>query len=233
MTKRLLVFVSGSALFFFFIIFSYLVDKNLFKVLDFNATVRLQDNVSRRFDDFFSFFSTAGSFEILVILLVVMLILQRKILAGLVTFFLFGLFHIIEIYGKAVVENTPPPQFMLRTKHLVEFPQFHVRTEYSYPSGHSGRTIFISVLLLLFILLSKRIPRFGKIIMSSAILLFDGIMLLSRVYLGEHWLTDVVGGAVLGAAFALVGGSIYFQKTPPVVKQSSKLPAKKQRSVEV
>ena len=150
MNKRIF-FLSGIGLglFFIFVLFSFLVHKDLFTQMDFNTTVRLQDNLSRRFDIFFSYFSDIGSFEPVAIFLMVILFFRRKIIAGLGTFFLFGMFHILELYGKLFVEHTPPPQFLLRTLHQVEFPQFHIRAEYSYPSGHSGRAIFIVSFLLL------------------------------------------------------------------------------------
>jgi len=31
---------------------------------------------------------------------------------------------------------------------------------------------------------------------------FNGVMLMSRVSLGEHWTSDVVGGAILGTSAA-------------------------------
>lgn len=214
----------GVFLLFIFILFSFLVDINLFKQFDFDATVRLQDNIGRRFDDIFSMFSVIGMFEITTIVLVALLIFKRSIIKGLMAFFLFGTFHIIEIFGKTVVDNIPPPEFLLRTKRLIEFPQFHVRSEYSYPSGHSGRTIFLSVLILHFVFQNKSIPRSIKIVVFGGVIVFDFLMLITRVYLGEHWVTDVIGGTILGASLALLAGSLYTNKTKltPIVKTISK-----------
>jgi undecaprenyl-diphosphatase len=35
------------------------------------------------------------------------------------------------------------------------------------------------------------------------------LMALSRTYLGAHWVTDTVGGAVLGAAIAVAAWAVF------------------------
>lgn len=212
MPKRILYFLSGAALFLIFVFFSYLVHKDIFTQFDFDTTVRLQDNISRRVDNVFSTFSDIGKFEIMLVVLVVIFVVVRKFIAGAVALFLFFCFHVFELFGKYYVNHVPPPQFMLRTKTIIDFPQFHVRADNSYPSGHAGRTMFLSVILLVLIWQARGkgtkycAPTYVKIFLSACIVGFDMVMLVSRVYLGEHWTTDVIGGSMLGIALGFFSG---------------------------
>lgn len=64
----------------------------------------------------------------------------------------------------------------------------------SYPSGHAANAATVAVLAV--VLLS----RWWVAVAGSAYVV---LMALSRTYLGAHWITDTIGGALLGAAFAI------------------------------
>ena len=84
--------------------------------------------------------------------------------------------------GKAAVGRDRPP--------LAEaIPPFE--TSYSFPSGHSLNSLAIAGILayLLVIHQHRRRARVATVVLAAA---FAVAMGLSRVYLGHHWLTDVV-----------------------------------------
>lgn len=222
MSKRSFFFLSGLILLFLFILFSYLVHKKLFVSLDFNTTVRFQDHISRRFDVPFSLLSDIGRFEVMSVLLIALIIFTRRIKAGIIAVILFISFHLIEIFGKYFVHHPPPPQFMLRTINLVQFSPFTVREVNSYPSGHAGRTLFLSVICLILLWQTRRLSFLTKLILSGLIFSFDVTMLVSRIYLGEHWFSDIIGGSLLGSALGLFAGMFLVDKTAPISSESKR-----------
>ncbi len=180
-----------------FTAFTILVGMNLLSEIDVKATLIFQAIVPRIFDLPFSILSLLGSFEITAgILIAVMLALYGRKLRPTVyvwSFFILG--TLVELGGKLYLFHPAPPKLFFRNVGIL-FPSVYIHTNYSYPSGHMFRTAFI-IVLLTYLLATKY--RQQKVIVALALFLI--VMATSRISLGEHWLSDVVGGILLGVFF--------------------------------
>lgn len=90
-------------------------------------------------------------------------------------------------------------------------------SSFSYPSGH---VVFFSwaVVLLVVGLLFGRVPRWliGVAWVVAALVL--GVAAIGRVYLGEHWPSDVIAGLALGLGWTAVGLSIRLLANPALAR---------------
>jgi undecaprenyl-diphosphatase len=71
---------------------------------------------------------------------------------------------------------------------------------YAYPSGHATQAITVWGLLAVLAVthLRRRTPRALVLGIATVVIVLVGV---SRIYLGVHWVTDVVGGYALGATW--------------------------------
>jgi len=116
---------------------------------------------------------------------------RRLIVAFLVT-------GLIELAAKTVVPQTPVPQVAMRSP---DPSLLDISTPYPFPSGHMLRTVLL--LGAIYILWPNRVGRVTLLALLAA-------SAVSRVYVGAHWASDVLGGTLLGIA----GLAWTFEKQP-------------------
>lgn len=95
------------------------------------------------------------------------------------------------VVGKNYVDRLRPP-------HEFAIPPYEVSP--SFPSGHALNSMVIAGVLAYLLCRRLERPR-TRIIVIILALLYTVLMGLSRVYLGHHWLTDVLTGWLLGLAW--------------------------------
>lgn len=201
MKKNLLLL--SISLFLLFVYFSYLVHKGNFNQFDFNTTVRIQNHVNHRFDLPFSLLTLLASVEVsgLVWLGFLIYFLIKKYFLVSLFLFSFWISQVFEVYGKLFVVHPGPPFMFYRGVSAIVFPSSYIQTQYSYPSGHATRSTFlISFLIIYFTFFLKK--KHALVLNVGLIVLLLAVY-ISRVYLGEHWTTDVIGGALLGGSLGL------------------------------
>lgn len=113
------------------------------------------------------------------------------------------------LVGAAVVENLAAPY----SKYVLERPRpqwphpLVVEHTTSYPAGHPAgvATFATAIILVALVTLSSDAARSAVI---AAALLLVTVICLDRIFLGLHYVSDVVGGLLLGVAVPMLGWTV-------------------------
>jgi len=200
--------IAGILCLFLFTGFSKEVKHGTFGAIDFATTVKIQDRMPRRFDELWedaAFFVTPMPSVVLVgVLTIVGFVVADSTKRRLAVFMiplLFGFMILAEVYGKSVVHHPAPPFFMIKNPTTV-FPRYYINEQFSYPSGHTARAVFLGGIV--FGIASMVLGRRKTMLVMVGSIAYCLIVAIGRIYVGHHWLTDIIGGVLLGGGFFLV-----------------------------
>ena len=155
--------------------------------------------------------SLLGSVKVMGVIIVVFLVfllIKKQFKAVLFFILAFGIPFAVCFAVKFGVGRPRPTAFLLDAE-LVE-------TEPCFPSGHAWNAVMAFGLI--YVIIRTYVCNLGRHKGVSVIFLILAILLplligFSRLYMGEHYPTDVIAGLLGGSFFVLILGSVYMRRT--------------------
>ena len=211
----------------FFGVLSKYEDRFFVRSLDFAATVKVQERIDTsshlRASTFVgnlmegaTFFASPEFTVVVTLFLTGLFAYDRKKktwnLYALIIPAALVLIVALEVFGKSIVHHPSPPFSMIKHPTTI-FPADYINDQFSYPSGHAARALFMAVVTSLWII-RRRIFRKSTMIAALGLLMgYVALVSVSRIYLGHHWLSDVAGGWLLGVSCGLLCASLLYKKS--------------------
>ncbi len=99
-----------------------------------------------------------------------------------------------------------------RARPALDLARIPTPDSYSFPSGHALGTFLLAGMVFFVVALeAKGAAKRGWVLLGCVVV--AGLVALSRVYLGVHWVGDVIASWILGAAWMTLNAAAYFAFT--------------------
>lgn len=160
--------------------------------LDQNILLWIQDSVRNDFlSPIFSMITKLGNGGVIWIISAMVLMLSQKTRkVGIMVIVVLGLTMLLDdVILKNLVARPRPYEVVPGLQYLIE-----KQDTYSFPSGHSGSSFAAALTIFL---------NFPKTYGIPAMIL-AALIAFSELYVGVHYLSDVLGGIIIGAVITVL-----------------------------
>lgn len=186
-----------------FVILTFLTKTDLLTNFDYSiynlVVMNMNDNLTNIFNSITFLGSGISIASICVLSLIISFYLKKRniglIIAGCVTFN-----SLFSEFLKMIIQRPRPEILQLATE-----------SSYSFPSSHTLASVSLCGILLYFVLKSN-LDKNLRIILSAVLILLPILIGISRIYLGVHNASDVLGGVLLAIILLLIEISIIEKK---------------------
>jgi membrane-associated phospholipid phosphatase len=150
-----------------------------------------------------------------VVLSIILFFFNKKFLA-LMIFSSFAISGIVTQVLKFFISEARPGLFLSQTNYPYLIENVTLHNFHSFPSGHST-SAFALVAILSFAIKNKNY--------SILFIIIGALVGYSRIYLGQHFITDVAVGSIIGVLFSIICW-MYFEKYFKRISVNVKKPSK-------
>ena len=174
-----------------FIVLTILVFTGITKPLDEGMQAYILSIRNNHITKIFTIFTNmGGAYALMAITVLLLLIKRNKKVTLLIAINLITVFLTSQIF-KLIFRRDRPAEIFLTNA-----------SGYSYPSGHT--MVSSAFYLYILYLINKKIHnKILKLILSIVTILLILMIGFSRIYLGVHYTTDIIGGLILAIAYLM------------------------------
>ncbi len=187
MKKKLII--TFYIIFFIFLILYLFGKLNPFDNFVYNNIIKFKSNITTNILKFITFFGGSKFGISIMILLLVFYFIKKKIpILSILIFINFSMNMLVKL----IIKRDRPIDINIITEKF-----------YSFPSGHTMFSITLYGFII-YLINNSKLNKNIKILLISLLIILIILIMISRIYLGVHYASDVLAGLFLSLANLLL-----------------------------